>query len=139
MKLRKLVVGLFLTVAALFIPVSTIRAATAPIIPESGQPTSPGLTYDYQSGSISVTASGTDGDAGDAGSNKGKVIADGTVTELGWYGKVTVMCDDGQTVDAVISGKLRMHYVRIMRGDRVQVEFSPDTMKGKVILRYRNT
>ena len=36
-----------------------------------------------------------------------------------------VELDNGHQVLATISGKMRMHYIRIIRGDRVQVELTP--------------
>lgn len=37
-----------------------------------------------------------------------------------------------------LSGKMRMHYIRIMVGDRVKVEITPyDITKGRVVFRYR--
>ena len=140
MTLMKLAAGLFVTAAALFIPVSAVQAATAPTIPESVQPERPGLTYGYQSGSISVTASGTDGDElGNVSSNKDTVEADGTVIRRENNGIFQVMRDDGQTVVAFLSGKLRMNYIRIMPGDKVRLEFLPNTMRGRIIWRYKNT
>ena len=139
MTLRKLVAGLFMTVAALFISVSDVRAAAVPTISEFGQPTSPGLTYGYPSGSVSVMASGTDGDElGNVSSNKGTVEADGTVIRREINGLFQVMRDDGQTIVAALSGKLRMNYIRIMPGDKVRVEFLPNTMRGRIIWRYKN-
>jgi translation initiation factor IF-1 len=39
---------------------------------------------------------------------------------------------------AHISGKMRMHYIRILPGDRVKVELSPyDLTRGRVVYRYR--
>ena len=44
----------------------------------------------------------------------------------------------GTEVLAHISGKMRMHYIRILPGDRVRVELSPyDLTRGRVVYRYR--
>ncbi len=39
---------------------------------------------------------------------------------------------------ATISGKMRMNFIKIIRGDRVSVEMSPyDLTKGRIVYRYR--
>jgi translation initiation factor IF-1 len=39
---------------------------------------------------------------------------------------------------AHISGKMRMHYIRILPGDRVQVELTPyDLKRGRITYRYK--
>jgi len=49
-----------------------------------------------------------------------------------------VELENGHKVLAHISGKMRMHYIRILPGDRVRVELSPyDLTKGRVVYRYR--
>ncbi|OEU49776.1 MAG: translation initiation factor IF-1 [Desulfobacterales bacterium S3730MH5] len=49
-----------------------------------------------------------------------------------------VELDNGHNVLAYISGKMRMHYIRILPGDRVTVELSPyDLSKGRVVYRAR--
>ncbi|MBA3349800.1 MAG: translation initiation factor IF-1 [Actinobacteria bacterium] len=48
-----------------------------------------------------------------------------------------VELDNGHRVLAHISGKMRMHYIRILPGDRVLVELSPyDLSRGRVVYRY---
>ena len=64
---------------------------------------------------------------GGAGSDGG---SDGTVTASLGNGVYSVNVG-GQTVNAHMSGKLRMNYVRIVPGDRVQVEGSRITYKFK--------
>ena len=49
-----------------------------------------------------------------------------------------VQITDGQIVGARLSGLLRMNFIRIMPGDRVRVEYSTDTMKGRITYPYRN-
>ena len=45
---------------------------------------------------------------------------------------------NGHTVLAYISGKMRMHFIRVLRGDRVLVELSPyDLARGRVTFRFR--
>lgn len=45
----------------------------------------------------------------------------------------------GRTILAHISGKMRLHYIRLMSGDRVKMEMSPkyDLDKARIILRIR--
>jgi translation initiation factor IF-1 len=50
-----------------------------------------------------------------------------------------VKLDNGHVVLAHISGKMRMHYIRILPGDRVTVELSPyDLNRGRIIYRSKN-
>lgn len=49
-----------------------------------------------------------------------------------------VELDNGHVIIAHISGKMRMHYIRILPGDRVRVEMSPyDLTKGRISFRYK--
>ena len=46
--------------------------------------------------------------------------------------------ENGHKVLAHISGKMRMHYIRIAPGDKVQVELTPyDLTRGRITFRYR--
>jgi len=46
--------------------------------------------------------------------------------------------DNGHIVLAHISGKMRMHYIRILPGDKVTVELSPyDLTRGRIIYRHK--
>ena len=46
---------------------------------------------------------------------------------------------NGAVVIASVSGKIRMHYIRILPGDRVTVQFSPyDLTRGRITFRYKN-
>ena len=50
-----------------------------------------------------------------------------------------VKLDNGHVVLAHISGKMRMHYIRILSGDKVTVELSPyDLNRGRIIYRSKN-
>ncbi|HOT45319.1 MAG TPA: translation initiation factor IF-1 [Spirochaetota bacterium] len=50
-----------------------------------------------------------------------------------------VKLDNGHVVLAHISGKMRMHYIRILAGDKVTVELSPyDLSRGRIIYRSKN-
>ena len=49
-----------------------------------------------------------------------------------------VELDNGLVIIAHISGKMRMHYIRILPGDKVRVEMSPyDLTKGRISFRYK--
>jgi len=49
-----------------------------------------------------------------------------------------VELDNGHIVLAHVSGKMRMHFIRILQGDRVTVELSPyDLSRGRIIYRYK--
>ena len=49
-----------------------------------------------------------------------------------------VELDNGHKVLAHISGKMRMHFIRILPGDRVAVELSPyDLGRGRITYRYK--
>ena len=49
-----------------------------------------------------------------------------------------VELDNGHQVLAHISGKIRVHFIRILPGDRVKLELSPyDLTKGRITYRYR--
>lgn len=63
---------------------------------------------------------------------------EGTVNETLPNAMFRVELDNGHRVLAHISGKMRMHYIRILPGDRVLVELSPyDLTRGRVIYRYK--
>ncbi|MCO6452064.1 MAG: translation initiation factor IF-1 [Caldilineales bacterium] len=63
---------------------------------------------------------------------------DGTVVEALPNTMFRVELDNGHTVLAHISGKMRMYYIRILLGDRVTVELSPyDLTRGRITYRHR--
>ena len=63
---------------------------------------------------------------------------EGTVIETLPNAMFKVELDDGHRVLAHISGKMRMHYIRILPGDRVLIELSPyDLTRGRVVYRYK--
>ena len=63
---------------------------------------------------------------------------DGTVLETLPNASFRVKLDNGHVVLAHISGKMRMHYIRILPGDRVLVEMTPlDPTKGRILYRYK--
>ena len=49
-----------------------------------------------------------------------------------------VQLDNGHKILAHISGKMRMHFIRILPGDKVAVELSPyDLNRGRIVYRYK--
>ena len=46
--------------------------------------------------------------------------------------------DNGHVITAHIAGKMRMHFITILPGDKVKVEMSPyDLTKGRIVYRYK--
>ena len=67
-----------------------------------------------------------------------QVGVDGTVIEALPDSQFRVELDDGRVVVAVLSGRMRREYVRVLLGDRVRLELSPyDPEHGRIIYRYR--
>ncbi len=63
---------------------------------------------------------------------------EGTVVEPLPNAMFRVELDNGHKVLAHISGKMRMHYIRILPGDKVVVELSPyDLTRGRITYRYK--
>ena len=63
---------------------------------------------------------------------------DGTISEALSNAMFRVQLENGHEVLAHISGKMRMHYIRILTGDRVRLEMSPyDLTKGRIVFRYK--
>ena len=63
---------------------------------------------------------------------------DGTILEALSNAMFRVELENGHKIIAHISGKMRMHYIRILPGDKVRVEMSPyDLSKGRISFRYK--
>ena len=63
---------------------------------------------------------------------------DGTIIEALSNAMFRVELDNGHVIIAHITGKMRMHYIRILPGDKVRVEMSPyDLTKGRISFRYK--
>ena len=71
--------------------------------------------------------------------NKADTIeVEGSVVEPLPNAMFKVKLENGHQVLAHISGKMRMHYIRILPGDKVLVELSPyDLSRGRIIYRYK--
>ncbi|MDO5760487.1 MAG: translation initiation factor IF-1 [Bacteroidota bacterium] len=63
---------------------------------------------------------------------------DGVVLESLGNAMFRVEMDSGHVITASISGKMRMHYIKILPGDKVQVEMSPyDLTRGRITYRHK--
>ncbi len=63
---------------------------------------------------------------------------DGTIVEALSNAMFRVQLENGHIITAHISGKMRMHYIKILPGDKVRLEMSPyDLSKGRIIFRYK--
>ena len=66
------------------------------------------------------------------------ILLEGTVVESLKNATFRVKTDNGHEVLAHNSGKMRMHRIRVLPGDRVQVEISPyDLKRGRITYRFK--
>ena len=66
------------------------------------------------------------------------IEVDGTITEAFSNAMFRVQLESGHVIISNISGKMRMHYIKILPGDRVKVEMSPyDLTRGRISFRYK--
>ena len=71
-------------------------------------------------------------------SKQASIELDGTVIESLGNAMFRVELENGHVITAHISGKMRMHYIKILPGDRVKLEMSPyDLTKGRITFRYK--
>mgnify|MGYP000296299453 FL=1 len=69
---------------------------------------------------------------------KDVIRLEGTVTEVLPNALFKVRLDNGKEILAYLSGKMRIHYIRIVPGDRVIVELPVyDLSKGRIVYRYK--
>ena len=69
---------------------------------------------------------------------KGAIEVEGKVVELLPNTMFRVQLPNGHLVLAHISGKMRLHFIRILPGDKVVVEISPyDLSKGRITYRHK--
>ncbi|MEK7142738.1 MAG: translation initiation factor IF-1 [Patescibacteria group bacterium] len=67
---------------------------------------------------------------------KEKILFEGIVTEALPNALFRVELENGQIILAHISGRIRLNYIKILSGDKVQVELSPyDLTKGRITRR----
>lgn len=66
------------------------------------------------------------------------ITVEGKVVEPLPNAMFKVELENGHRVLAHISGKMRMHYIKILPGDRVTLELSPyDLSRGRIVYRYK--
>ena len=62
---------------------------------------------------------------------------DGVITESLSNAMFRVELENGHVLTAHISGKMRMHYIKLLPGDKVKLDMSPyDLTKGRITYRY---
>src|SRR6266566_390811 len=70
--------------------------------------------------------------------HQGSFEKDGVVKEALPNTLFRVQLDDGSIILCHLSGKMRMHFIKILPGDRVRLEMTPyDTSRGRIMYRYR--
>jgi len=66
------------------------------------------------------------------------IQVEGTVVEPLPNAMFRVELENGHKVLAHISGKMRMHFIKILPGDKVTIELSPyDLSRGRIVYRYK--
>lgn len=66
------------------------------------------------------------------------IEVEGKVTDTLPNAMFKVELENGATILATVSGKIRMHYIRILPGDRVTAELSPyDLTRGRITYRFK--
>ena len=66
------------------------------------------------------------------------IKVDGTILETLPNATFRVELESGHKVLAHVSGKMRMHFIKILPGDKVTVELSPyDLTRGRIVYRYK--
>lgn len=69
-------------------------------------------------------------------SKKDAIKVEGTILETLPNAMFRVELENKHVIIAHVSGKMRMHFIRILAGDKVTVEMSPyDLSKGRIVLR----
>ncbi|MCC7203259.1 MAG: translation initiation factor IF-1 [Nitrospirae bacterium] len=62
----------------------------------------------------------------------------GTIVETLPNAMFKVTLDNGHKVLAHVSGKMRMHFIKILPGDKVTIELSPyDLTRGRIVYRFK--
>jgi len=62
----------------------------------------------------------------------------GTIVETLPNAMFKVELENGQIILAYVSGKMRMHFIKILPGDKVTIELSPyDLTKGRITYRFK--
>ena len=67
--------------------------------------------------------------------NKEKTITTGQIIEALPDTNFRVRLDDGKEVLAYLAGKMRLNYIKVMIGDKVTMEMSPDGARARIVRR----
>jgi len=71
-------------------------------------------------------------------SKEDAIEVQGTILENLPNATFKVELENGQSILAYVSGKMRMHFIKILPGDKVTVELSPyDLSKGRITYRFK--
>lgn len=71
-------------------------------------------------------------------SKESAIELDGVIREALSNAMFRVELENGHQITAHLSGKMRLHYIRILPGDKVKLEMSPyDLSKGRIVFRYK--
>jgi len=71
-------------------------------------------------------------------SSKEKNIQEGVITESLPSLTFKVKLNDGKEILARLSGRMRIHHIRVLVGDKVSIELSPyDQTKGRIVFRSK--
>lgn len=69
--------------------------------------------------------------------HQGSIEIDGIIKEVLPNTLFRVEIEGGKLILCHLSGKMRIHFIKIMPGDKVKIEMTPyDTEKGRIIYRY---
>ncbi|OGZ97318.1 MAG: translation initiation factor IF-1 [Candidatus Sungbacteria bacterium RIFCSPLOWO2_02_FULL_54_10] len=67
-----------------------------------------------------------------------KTFEEGVVTESLPNALFRIQLTEGRIILGHLSGKMRIHHIKVLQGDRVRVEMSPyDNTKGRIVLRMK--
>ena len=94
--------------------------------------------YLTETGEVHGSIKVVDSEGRSVAKKQGAIEIEGTVVESLPNAMFKVELQNGHQVLAHISGKMRMHYIRILPDDRVVVELSPyDLTRGRIVYRYK--
>lgn len=86
---------------------------------------------------VITTSSASDNGASNSSNSKDFLEIDGEIAELLPAATFRVKVASGQEILCHLSGKMRMHRIRLLPGDRVKVQMTPyDLTKGRITYRY---
>jgi translation initiation factor IF-1 len=75
---------------------------------------------------------------GDSMGKEQPIRVDGTILETLPNATFKVELESSHKVLAHVSGKMRMHFIKILPGDKVTIELSPyDLTRGRIVYRYK--